>query len=108
MATNKGWPPQGQDQSEPQTSNSGSGAAERHEPIYAAAAVAQAQKSKSLMAMRLTAQFRLESITSFVALYGECCFVIASSFQRLMSTNGGGQAPKNAEFILDKVLRTKL
>jgi hypothetical protein len=43
---------------------------------------------------------------SFVvsALYGECCVVITSAFQRRLSTNGAGQAPKNAEFILDKGL----
>ena len=48
-------------------------------------------------------QFTRPACLSFVvsALYGKCCVGVASSFQRPLSTNGGGQARKNAEFILD-------
>src|SRR5208337_1581569 len=51
-------------------------------------------------------QFTCHGCLSFVvnALYGECCVGIASTSQRPLSTNGRGQAPKNAEFILDKDL----
>ncbi len=53
-------------------------------------------------------QFTRPSGLSFVvsALYGECCVGIACSFQSRLSTNGGGQHQKNAEFILDKACRT--
>ncbi len=51
-------------------------------------------------------QFTRPSGLSLVvsALYHECCVGIVSSCQCPLSTNGGGQASKNAEFILDKDL----
>ena len=49
---------------------------------------------------------RLSFIVS--SLYAECCIGITSLFQRRLSANGGGQAPKNAEFILDKVAQNKV